>query len=100
MTVPLVAATCFGGHLDKSRQFLSEYGYMKKRLSKATSTAACMPTGLGPTRALRAAPAELFNQHNSQRTYAVDSLPVPACDNIRIRRCRLLAPSPRPGQVK
>lgn len=23
------------------------------------------------------------------RTYAVDSLPVPVCDNIRIRRCRL-----------
>ena len=34
--------------------------------------------------------AELFKKrHNLTRTYAVDSLPVPVCDNIRIRRCRL-----------
>ena len=30
-----------------------------------------------------------FKRRNTQGTYAVDSLPVAACDNIRIRRCRL-----------
>jgi hypothetical protein len=34
--------------------------------------------------------AEFFKKrHSLQRTYAVDSLPVAVCDNIRIRRCRL-----------
>ena len=34
MTVPLVAATFFGGNIDKSCRFLSEYGYMPKMISK------------------------------------------------------------------
>jgi hypothetical protein len=34
--------------------------------------------------------AQTFIERNDpHRTYAVDSLPVPVCDNIRIRRCRL-----------
>jgi hypothetical protein len=35
--------------------------------------------------------AESFKKpsDNPQRTYVVDSLPIPVCDNIRIRRCRL-----------
>jgi len=33
MTVPLVAATFFGGNLDKTRRFLHEYGYMPKMIS-------------------------------------------------------------------
>jgi hypothetical protein len=35
MTVPLVAATFFGGNLDKSRLFLKEYGYMPDMISKS-----------------------------------------------------------------
>ncbi len=34
--------------------------------------------------------AQVFKQRNDpDQTYAVDSLPVPVCDNIRIRRCRI-----------
>ncbi len=33
--------------------------------------------------------AELFKERNDEGAYVVDSLPVAACDNIRIRRCRL-----------
>jgi hypothetical protein len=35
--------------------------------------------------------AQAFKERNDPelRTYAVDSLPVPVCDNIRIRRCRI-----------
>ena len=34
MTVPLVAATFFGGNIDKTRLFLGEYGYMPRMISK------------------------------------------------------------------
>lgn len=35
--------------------------------------------------------AQAFKERNDLefQTYAVDSLPVPVCDNIRIRRCRI-----------
>ena len=36
--------------------------------------------------------AELFKRGHPGRTYVVDSLPVPVCDNIRIRRCKLYPP--------
>ena len=41
-------------------------------------------------RALFAVLAQTFKERNDpDRTYAVDSLPVAVCGNIRIRRCRL-----------
>jgi DDE family transposase len=98
MTIPLVAATFFGGNIDKTRLFLNEYGYMKKMLSKSRLNRRLHAIGLGLWQGLFALLAELFKQRNSQRTYAVDSLPVPACDNIRIRRCRLY-PSEEHGQA-
>jgi hypothetical protein len=36
--------------------------------------------------------AELFKRSHPERTYEVDSLPVPVCDNVRIRRCKLYPP--------
>jgi hypothetical protein len=32
---------------------------------------------------------QVFKQHNSSKQYVVHSLPLPVCDNIRIKRCRL-----------
>lgn len=34
-TVPLVAVAFFGGNINKTRSFLSEYGYIKKMISKS-----------------------------------------------------------------
>ena len=48
-----------------------------------------MPSVLGSGKGSSWLLDELFKQRNSERTYAVDSLPVPAYDNMRIRRCRL-----------
>jgi hypothetical protein len=91
MTVPLVAATFFGGNIDKTRVFLSEYGYMPKMISKSHLNRRLHALDPALWQGLFALLAELFKnkRHDSDRTYAVDSLPVPACDNIRIRRCRL-----------
>lgn len=33
--------------------------------------------------------AKVHHEQNASQEYAVDSMPIPVCDNIRIRRCRL-----------
>jgi hypothetical protein len=44
--------------------------------------------------------AEAFKERNPAQTYVVDSLPVAACDNIRIRRCRLYPPEESAGAFR
>ena len=90
MTIPLVASTFFGGEIEKTRRFLHEYGYMKKMISKSHLNRRLH--AIEPTlwRVLFELLAQAFIERNdSDQTYAVDSLPVAVCDNIRIRRCRL-----------
>jgi len=91
MTIPLVAATFFGGNIDHTRRFLHEYGYMKKMISKSHLNRRIH--AIEPTlwRVLFELLARVFIERNDPefQRYAVDSLPVPVCDNIRIRRCRL-----------
>ncbi len=52
--------------------------------------------------ALFAALAEGFKKpsNNPEQTYVVDSLPIPVCDNIRIRRCRLYPPQEHGGAFR
>src|SRR5215211_7920632 len=90
MTVPLVAATFFGANIDKTRLFLHEYGYVKKMLGKSRLNRRIH--AIEPTlwRVLFELLAQTFKKRNEpNQTYTVDSLPVPVCDNIRIRRCRI-----------
>jgi len=91
MTVPLVAATFFGGNIDKTRLFLAEYGYMPRMISKSRLNRRLHAIDHELWQGLFALLAEVFknDQHDSDRTYAIDSLPVPVGDNIRIRHCRL-----------
>jgi hypothetical protein len=91
MTIPLVAATFFGGNVEKTRRFLYEYGYMPKMISKSHLNRRIH--AIEPTlwRVLFELLAQAFKRRNNpDQTYAVDSLPVAVCDNIlRIRRCRI-----------
>jgi hypothetical protein len=91
MTVPLVAATFFGGNVEKTRRFLHEYGYMNKMISKSHLNRRIHAIEPALWRMLFELFAQVFKQRNDPefQTYAVDSLPVPVCDNIRIRRCRI-----------
>ncbi len=90
MTIPLVASTFFGGNIDKTSRFLNEHGYMKNMIGKSRLNRRLHAIEAHLWQAMFALLAELFKKrHNLTRTYAVDSLPVPVCDNIRIRRCRL-----------
>lgn len=90
MTVPLVAASFFGGHLENSYDFLHEHGYIPTKLSKSRFNRRlhALPVELWYT--LLGLLGEVFKQHNPSGEYVLDSMPLPVCDNIRIKRCRLL----------
>jgi Transposase DDE domain len=89
MTIPLVACAFFGGNIEKARSFLSEYGYIKRMISKSRLNRRLHAIDADLWQALFGMLAELFKERNDDGAYVVDSLPVAACDNIRIRRCRL-----------
>jgi hypothetical protein len=90
MTIPLVAATFFGGNLEAGRSFLDEYGYIPKAISKSRFNRRLHAIDPSLWRTLFDLLAEVFkHEHSEQTHYVVDSLPVAACDNIRIRRCKL-----------
>ena len=81
MTIPLVAATFFGGNIEKARLFVHEYGYMKKTVSKSRFNRRLHAVKPSFWQALFALLAEVFKQNNPDRSYVVDSLPVAVCDN-------------------
>lgn len=89
MCTALVAAAFFGGNVEKTRSFLDEYGYIRKTISKSRFNRRLHAIDPHLWRILFDLLAEPFKRNNSEQTYAVDSLPVSVCDNIRIRRCRL-----------
>lgn len=99
MTVPLVAAVYFSGHLENSYDFLHEHGYLPSRLSKGQFNRRlhALPVELWYT--LLALLGEVFKARNRSGEYVVDSLPIPVCDNIRIRRCRLFQDEAHRGYI-
>ncbi len=117
MTVALVAATLFHGNHERSRCFLQEHGYIPAMLSKGNLNRRLHDVPEALWQALFALLAQVHQQMTKTQEqmtktqeqmtktqeqmtktqeqmtktqdYAVDSLPVPVCDNIRIQRCRL-----------
>src|SRR5678815_2364320 len=88
MTVALVAATYYGGKIEISRLFLKGR-FFSRMLSKSRLNRRLHAISEEVWQALFAVLAAAFKATNAPQEYVVDSLPVPACDNIRIRRCRL-----------
>jgi hypothetical protein len=67
---------------------LDEYGYIEKALSKSRFNRRLHAIDPCLWQTLFDLLAEVFKHEHSERTYAVDSLPVAVCDNIRIRRSK------------
>lgn len=89
MTVPLVAASFFGGNQALARQFLYQHGYTRHTLSASRF---CRRLHALPQLAwdlLFAWLGAFFRQEQAEPVYVVDSAPVSVCHNIRISRCRL-----------
>jgi len=89
ITTGLVASRFFGGHLNRARRFLKETGLMPRMIGESRFNRRW--------HALRHLLLRLFEviglslkQENQGQQYLLDSFPLEVCDNIRIRRCRLL----------
>lgn len=89
LTTALLAARFFGGNAEHARRFLREAGLMPRMLSRSRlnrrlhAVAALAQTLFDH---LGAALKEL----SLSTKYLLDSFPVAVCDNVRIRRCRLV----------
>ena len=89
MTTALVAALYFGGNLEAARRLLDAPTYIPTMLSKSRLNRrlhAIQPR----LRQLFDQLAEGWKHQHASDEYVIDSFPVPVCDNIRIRRCRLI----------
>lgn len=88
LTTGVVAALFFGGRFETARRFLQERGYIPAMLSKSRFSRRIH-------RISRFVPTlvDVLGEHwkglNKDSIYAIDTFPVPVCDNWRIRRCRL-----------
>jgi hypothetical protein len=99
MTVPLVAARFFGGKIEWARRFLLEHGYFTQPLSQSRLNRRLHALPLDLWHTLFALLGEVFKQHNHSHDYVIDSLPIAACDNIRIKRCQLLPGEEHRGYI-
>ena len=89
LTTALLAAHCFGGNVEHSRRLLRETGLMPRMLSRSRLNRrlhAVADLAYSLFHQLGAALKELSASTN----YLLDSFPVAACDNIRIKRARIL----------
>jgi hypothetical protein len=99
-----VAVVLFHGNQDRSRLFLMAHGYISQsqKVSKGNFNRRLHQIPEATWMALFSLLAQINKETNSTQEYAqeyaVDSLPVPVCDNIRIRRCRLY-PRKRHGEA-
>jgi hypothetical protein len=87
LTTALVAALYFGGNFKRAHAFLHEQGYLPRTLSSSRFVRRVhrCPHLLIP---LFHCLASLGHPLNTESLYIIDSFPIPACDNMRIRRCR------------
>ncbi len=85
-----MGALYFGGKIERAHQFLFEHGYCKVRLSKSRLNRRLHRLALEVWTTLFDLLGQVFKDHNTSQNYTVDSMPFPVCDNIRIKRCRLL----------
>lgn len=88
MTIAIVAALYFGGNHALARLFLQEQGYIPRVISRSR-----LCRRLQRVKhyflALFNLLGEVWKELSDESLYVIDSLPVAACDNYRIRHCRL-----------
>jgi hypothetical protein len=88
MTTALVASLYFGGNYQLARQLLHEQNYIPQMLSKSRFSRRLhriKPMFL----TLFGVLSEAFKAENSENIYAIDTVPIAVCDNIRIPRAKL-----------
>ena len=89
MTTALCAGMYFGGNQERARMFLEESGSIPTMLSKSQFNRRLHQIDECLWQILFSTLAHIFKKRNATQEYVVDSFPVSACKNIRIKRCRL-----------
>ena len=88
MTSAIVASLFFGGNHKAACWFLAEHDYVPYMLSASRFNRRLhriKPLFL----TLFSILSETFKELNEESVYILDTLPIEACDNIRISRCRI-----------
>lgn len=89
LTTAFTAALFYGGNLEEARKHLLEDGLIPDMLSRSRLCRRLHEVS-DLLSALFHQLGWVFKQANGGMEYLVDSFPVPVCDNIRIKRCRLV----------
>lgn len=89
ITTALTAMLLFGGNFERSRKILKELNLIPRMLSKSQLNRRIHKLE-DLVCELFVQFAEVFKESNESMRYIIDSFPVPVCDNIRIKRCRLV----------
>ena len=88
MTTALVASLFFRGNHESARAMLKQHGYIPHMVSKSRFS-----RRLHRIKEIFIVFFNLFAQTwktlNTEAIYVIDSLPIPGCDNIRIRRSKI-----------
>src|SRR6185369_12537559 len=84
MTTAIVAVLYFGGNFERARLLLAGPHYIPSMLSKSQFNRRLHAVRL--LLLVFRGLAETFKRLNASSLYIVDSFPVAACDNIRIKR--------------
>jgi hypothetical protein len=88
MTTAIIAVLYFGGNYAQARRMLTSQGYVPRMLSKSRFSRRLhriKPFFL----TLFSVLAEYWKELNEESIYAIDTFPIPVCDNYRIRRAKL-----------
>lgn len=89
ITIAITAMLHFGGNFEKSRLILHELGLIRRLLSRSRFSRRMTRLADLIYRLFHQLGASLKQLHWESR-YLLDSFPVAVCDNIRIKRCRLV----------
>ena len=84
LTTAIVAVRFFSGNFQNACNFLSEHDYILKMLSKSRFNRRLHKLGPELIGDVQKIIGEIFKSLNTDQEYAVDSFPVPVCENIRI----------------
>ena len=88
ITIAITAMLHFGGNFEKSRLVLHELGLVRRLLSRSRFSRR-MNRLTDLIHLLFHRLGSVLKELHWESRYVLDSFPVPVCDNIRIKRCRL-----------
>ena len=89
VTIAIQAMLHFGGNFEKSRLVLHQLGLMKRLLSRSRFSRR-LNRLMNLISQLFHRLGAVFKELHWDARYLLDSFPVAVCDNIRIKRCRLV----------